>query len=153
MLGASPNTIEDIRSGSHSFGQVLRDAKKPMIIVGQGALARPDGGAILAAAWRLANAVGALLPDWHGLNVLHTAAARVGALDLGFISRIAPQDAWPALIDEQRAAATTLTQPALARMNAQTVIDTRDADMAALAHSASVPGLKERIRIFREAKS
>ena len=76
-----------------------------------------------------------------------------GALNLGFVSRIAPQDAWPALIDEQRAAATTLTQPALARMNAQTVIDTRDADMAALAHSASVPGLKERIRIFREAKS
>ena len=37
--------------------------------------------------------------------------------------------------------------------NAQTVIDTRDADMAALAQSASVPGLKERIRIFREAKS
>jgi len=85
VLGASPNTIEDIRSGSHAFGQVLRDAKKPMIIVGQGALARPDGAAILAAAWRLANAVGALLPDWHGFNVLHTAAARVGALDLGFL--------------------------------------------------------------------
>ena len=75
------------------------------------------------------------------------------ALDLGFISRIAPQDEWPALVEEQRAAATTLTLPALARMNAQTVIDTRDADMAALAQSASVPGLKERIRIFREAKS
>ena len=24
-------------------------------------------------------------PDWHGFNVLHTAAARVGALDLGFV--------------------------------------------------------------------
>lgn len=76
-----------------------------------------------------------------------------GALGLGFISRIAPQDEWPALIEEQRAAAATLSLPALARMNAQTVIDTRDADMAALAQSASVPGLKERIRIFREAKS
>jgi NADH-quinone oxidoreductase subunit G len=63
----------------------LRDAKKPMVIVGQGALARPDGAAVLAAAWKLAADVGALLVDWHGFNVLHTAAARVGALDLGFI--------------------------------------------------------------------
>jgi NADH-quinone oxidoreductase subunit G len=53
--------------------------------VGQGALARPDGAAILAAAWRLAAHVGALSQDWHGFNVLHTAAARVGALDLGFV--------------------------------------------------------------------
>jgi NADH-quinone oxidoreductase subunit G len=39
----------------------------------------------LAAAWRLAASVGALTADWHGFNVLHTAAARVGALDLGFV--------------------------------------------------------------------
>jgi NADH-quinone oxidoreductase subunit G len=39
----------------------------------------------LAAAWRLAASVGALTDDWHGFNVLHTAAARVGALDLGFV--------------------------------------------------------------------
>jgi NADH-quinone oxidoreductase subunit G len=29
---------------------------------------------------------GGLRPDWHGFNVLHTAAARVAALDLGFVS-------------------------------------------------------------------
>ncbi len=56
-----------------------------MVIVGQGALARPDGAAVLAAAWELARSVGALTPEWHGFNVLHTAAARVGALDLGFL--------------------------------------------------------------------
>jgi NADH-quinone oxidoreductase subunit G len=67
------------------FAQMLRDAKKPMVIVGQGALARPDGTAVLAAAWKLAADVGALLSDWHGFNVLHKAAARVGALDLGFV--------------------------------------------------------------------
>lgn len=64
---------------------VFHDAKKPMIIVGQASLARPDGAAVLAAAWRLAASVGALTPEWHGFNVLHTAAARVGALDLGFV--------------------------------------------------------------------
>ncbi len=59
--------------------------KRPMLILGQGALARPDGAAVLAAAWKLAEATGMLKPDWHGFNVLHTAASRVGALDLGFL--------------------------------------------------------------------
>jgi NADH-quinone oxidoreductase subunit G len=68
-----------------AFGDVLRAAKKPMIVLGQGALARPDGAAVLAAAWKLAAEAGALLSDWHGFNVLHTAASRVGALDLGFL--------------------------------------------------------------------
>jgi NADH-quinone oxidoreductase subunit G len=32
----------------------------------------------------IAAKTGMLLPDWHGFNVLHTAAARVGGLALGF---------------------------------------------------------------------
>ena len=84
-LGRSPDVLTGLHDGSAEFGKLLRDAKKPMIILGQGALARPDGQAVLAAAWRLAAEVGALTADWHGFNVLHTAAARVGALDLGFV--------------------------------------------------------------------
>ncbi len=84
-LGTQPSVLTDLHAGSHDFAKILANAKKPMIVVGQGALARPDGSAILAAAWRLAAQVGALSHDWHGFNVLHTAAARVGALDLGFV--------------------------------------------------------------------
>ncbi|HVY15886.1 MAG TPA: NADH-quinone oxidoreductase subunit NuoG [Rhodopila sp.] len=84
-LGASPSVLTALQAGTHEFAKVLAGAKKPMIIVGQGALARPDGSAVLAAAWRLAAQVGALSADWHGFNVLHTAAGRVGALDLGFL--------------------------------------------------------------------
>jgi NADH-quinone oxidoreductase subunit G len=80
-LGSAPSLLNDLGD----FAKVLETAKKPMIIVGQGALARPDGSAVLAAAWRLAAQVGALTADWHGFNVLHTAAGRVGALDLGFV--------------------------------------------------------------------
>ena len=76
----------------------------------------------------------------------------VEALQLGFITQIAGRDGWAAALDTARLASGALTQPALARLNEQTVIDTRAADMAALAQSASVPGLKERIRIFREMK-
>jgi NADH-quinone oxidoreductase subunit G len=85
QLSTAPSVLTGLQDGSHDFAKVLRDAKKPMIIVGQAALARPDGAAVLAASWRLAASVGALDTEWHGFNVLHTAASRVGALDLGFV--------------------------------------------------------------------
>ena len=61
-------------------------AKRPIVLVGQGALARPDGAEVLAIAASLLNAVDRA-PNWNGLAVLHTAAARVGGLDLGFVPR------------------------------------------------------------------
>ena len=59
--------------------------EKPMFMIGQGALAREDGLAILALAAKAARPLGALKEGWNGFAVLHTAAARVGALDLGFV--------------------------------------------------------------------
>jgi NADH-quinone oxidoreductase subunit G len=84
-LGLNPSVLTALMDGSHDFAQPLRQAQHPMIVIGEAALARPDGAAVLAAAWRLAASVGALRPEWHGFNVLHAAAARVGALDLGFV--------------------------------------------------------------------
>jgi NADH-quinone oxidoreductase subunit G len=92
QLGAGANVLEAIANGSHDFARVLKDAKRPMLIVGQGALARKDGAAILKLAVKIASATGMIGPQgspaeggWNGFNVLHTAAARVGALDLGFV--------------------------------------------------------------------
>jgi NADH-quinone oxidoreductase subunit G len=85
QLGAAPSVLTSLHDGSSDFAKTLRDARHPMIIVGQAALTRPDGAAVLAACWRLAAEIGALTPDWHGFNVLHTAAARVAGLDLGFV--------------------------------------------------------------------
>jgi NADH-quinone oxidoreductase subunit G len=56
-----------------------------MIIVGMGAISRPDGAAVLALAARTALADGVVKDGWNGFNVLHTAAARVAGLDLGFV--------------------------------------------------------------------
>ncbi len=84
-LGAGPDTLADIVSGSHSFADVLKNAERPMIIIGQGALVREDGAEVLANAAKLAAAVGVVKDDWNGLAVLHTAASRVGGLDLGFV--------------------------------------------------------------------
>ena len=84
-LGAGPDTLNEIANGNHPFAKVLEDAKRPMLIIGMGALARDDGAAILAAARAIAEKTGMVTGDWNGFNVLHTAAARVGGLDLGFV--------------------------------------------------------------------
>jgi enoyl-CoA hydratase/carnithine racemase len=74
------------------------------------------------------------------------------ALRLKFLTQVQAQSEWSALIAAARKAAGVLSQPATARLNEQTITDTRAADMAALVQSASLPGLKERIRTFRESK-
>ncbi len=85
MLGAGPATLAALAGGSHEWNAALAAAKRPMLILGQSALARPDGAAILALARSLAESAGFVRDDWNGFNVLHTAAARVGGLDLGFV--------------------------------------------------------------------
>ncbi len=84
-LGAGPDTLAAIVEGRHPFAERLKAAKKPMLILGQGALTRADGPAILALARQLAENANMVREDWNGFNMLHTAAARVGALDIGFV--------------------------------------------------------------------
>jgi NADH-quinone oxidoreductase subunit G len=57
---------------------------KPMFILGSGAFARSDGEAVLALAAKTASSLGVVKDDWNGFNILHSAASRVGGLDLGF---------------------------------------------------------------------
>lgn len=84
-LGAGPETLADLLAGRHGFAEKLRAAQRPLVIVGVGALSRLDGLAILSLAAQAADRLGAAAEGWSGFNVLHTAAARVGALDLGFV--------------------------------------------------------------------
>ncbi len=85
LLGAGPESLKELADGNGKFFQTLKKATHPLIIVGQGALARSDGAAVLGQAAKLAMAVNAAREDWSGFAVLHNAAARVGGLDLGFV--------------------------------------------------------------------
>ncbi len=85
LLGAGAETLKDLAAGNGAFFEKLKAASRPLIIVGQGALAREDGAAVLGLAAKLANAVGAVMEGWNGFAVLHNAAARVGGLDIGFV--------------------------------------------------------------------
>ncbi len=84
-LGAGPEALQQIAAGQGAFAQALKAAERPMIVLGMAALARPDGAAILHLARQIAEDLGMVRRDWNGFNVLHTAAARVGGLDLGFV--------------------------------------------------------------------
>ena len=84
-LGKGNNTLNQILDGSHAFSSELIKARRPMLILGQGALARRDGNSILWVARKIAEKYGFVSGDWNGFNVLHTAASRVGGLDLGLV--------------------------------------------------------------------
>ena len=76
-LGAGAASLSQFSKSRSGFAKAFRDAKKPMVIVGAGALTRDDGAAVLALAAGLGGT----------LNVLHSAASRVGGLDMGFIPK------------------------------------------------------------------
>jgi NADH-quinone oxidoreductase subunit G len=82
-LGAGPETLADI--ARHSFADNLRKAERPMVLLGAGAFARADGAALASLAAKVAIDLGAVKDGWNGYCVLHSAASRVGALDLGFV--------------------------------------------------------------------
>jgi NADH-quinone oxidoreductase subunit G len=75
-LGDGPSVLTDLLKRDHS--DVAE--KQSIIIVGMGALAREDGAAVLASAMALAEATKS------GFMVLHTAASRVGAMDIGAVT-------------------------------------------------------------------
>jgi NADH-quinone oxidoreductase subunit G len=76
-----PGTGPEMLAGEHraNFIDYSSKAENPIFIIGQGALTRPDGAAVLGH-------VMAMVEEGKAkLLVLHTAASRVGAMDIGFV--------------------------------------------------------------------
>jgi NADH-quinone oxidoreductase subunit G len=78
-LGAGPDTLAEFTK--HKKAKL----QKQIWLIGQGALARPDGEAILSMFAKSVLSVGGVADGWNGFSVLHTAASRVGALDVGAV--------------------------------------------------------------------
>ena len=78
-LGAGPDSF------AKSVEKALTGKQKPIFVIGQGALNRADGAAVLSMVAEAARKLGVVKDGWNGFNVLHTEAALVGALDLGFV--------------------------------------------------------------------
>src|SRR6185437_9119482 len=66
QLGLGAEVLDDLAGGNHSWVEVLKGTKHPMLILGSGALARPDGARVLGAARRLAEGCGMVREGWNG---------------------------------------------------------------------------------------
>ncbi|MEM6438884.1 MAG: NADH-quinone oxidoreductase subunit NuoG [Pseudomonadota bacterium] len=77
-LGAGPDSLSGV--GRAALAGFLEEGESRVVVLGMGALARPDGAAVLGHVMELCETAGAKL------LILHAAAARVGALDVGFVN-------------------------------------------------------------------
>jgi len=90
-LGAGPETL------ATAWDKPPEGVTNPMVIIGPGAFARPDGVAVLASLAKVALGAGVVKDGWNGFNVLHGVASRVGGLDLGLVPGEGGLDA-PAMV-------------------------------------------------------
>jgi NADH-quinone oxidoreductase subunit G len=84
-LGAGASSVSGLARSKSDFVKAFKAAERPAIIVGAGAFAREDGAAVLKALAGVAKSFNVVRDGWNGWNVLHSAAARVGGLDMGFV--------------------------------------------------------------------
>jgi NADH dehydrogenase (ubiquinone) Fe-S protein 1 len=86
-LGHGAGVLKQLATGKNEFNEVLRNAQKPMVIVGLSGLSQADAADVKAAVAELALKIPNLITDeWNGLNLLHCDASAVGALELGLAS-------------------------------------------------------------------
>ena len=85
MIGSGPEALKALADGDHPFAATIRNAARPMMIVGQGVFQRTDGMALHAVMREAAESLGFIKDGWNGFNVLQLAASRVGALEIGFV--------------------------------------------------------------------
>ena len=84
FLGENPSIVEDILIGNNNFCNDLSSMKKPLMILGQGALIGKDAQNFQNICIELAYKFNFINNDWNGFNVLHSAASRAGAMSIGF---------------------------------------------------------------------
>lgn len=77
-LGTTAQDLENLARARSGFAKVMKEAKNAVVILGNMAVQRRDGQALQVLAMQIAEKWGA------SYNFLHTDAARVGALTLGF---------------------------------------------------------------------
>nr|MBF0683274.1 molybdopterin-dependent oxidoreductase [Pseudomonas sp.] len=88
-LGEGFETLADLADGKGSFAEVLANAQRPLVIVGEAAvshaaLGKQAGRDTIALAAKLATGAN-VAEGWNGFALLHNAASRVGGLDIGFV--------------------------------------------------------------------
>ena len=89
-LGNASDLLSDVENDKAAFCRVLEKAERPMMIVGEDALARGDGREVLGCCRRLAEKYDMVRHDWNGFNFLAHDIATLGALALDFVPACLP---------------------------------------------------------------
>jgi NADH-quinone oxidoreductase subunit G len=84
-LGAGPDSLAALAEGKGDYAEIFYRAERPIVLVGASIFTRNDGARVASLAARVAVEIGAVSDTWNGYSVLHYAASRVGALDIGFV--------------------------------------------------------------------
>lgn len=85
-LGNDSKILNDIAKGRHPFSKVLAGAERPMLVLGMSALQHQNSKQVMESVRGLtAKFPNLATEDWNGVNMLHTAASRAAALDIGFV--------------------------------------------------------------------
>jgi len=77
-------TADDLVKMAKDYADHVK-AEKPMMIIGSQVFCREDGEALHTTLRECAEKLGVIKENWNGFNILHNAASRVGALEVGFV--------------------------------------------------------------------
>lgn len=89
-LGNDFSALAEIADGQ-GWAETFKAARKPLIIIGEGAVSHGAAGSkqigrdVMALAAKLLINHGHIESGWNGFALLHNAASRVGGLDIGFV--------------------------------------------------------------------
>ena len=82
-LDGNTETVKKIIEGKHEVSNLIKQAKKPMVIMGQSALKSKSSKYIFESIKQFLEENNKLSIDWNALNVISENASTVGAFDLG----------------------------------------------------------------------
>lgn len=85
-LGDDLSILSQILADDHALCECMKNTQKPLIFLGQDALMREDGAAILQTTMQIAEKFGFIQENWKGFNVLHNSASMTAALTMNFTS-------------------------------------------------------------------
>ena len=76
--------LNEIIEGKSFFCEILKKAKKPLIIIGNSAINGEDGEDVLDLCAQISKQFISVESNWNGFNILQQDISRVGALDINF---------------------------------------------------------------------
>jgi len=82
-LDGNTETIKKIIEGKHEVSNLIKQAKRPMVIMGQSALKSKSSKYIFEAIKLFLEENNKVSTDWNALNIISENASTVGAFDLG----------------------------------------------------------------------